>query len=429
MTTVRNLLDHANDRASFDNEEGDLLRVEYNNRRIPQEPTLAICDCAGVPVSVGLYAEDRHAFKSAGYTITDDKFSPRNPTVRLEFIDSDLRIRQIQHADMQSWKAIRRANEPRAEVVSVSSAAPVDEPDSKVVDGLFPGRDRLSRSHDEQPPNGTNLYMKKARIMGMLETIPKNGYNEFQRYYYTTAGDMYDAVRKAMAAQSLALQVRYVTHRMVDQTFIDNYGKSKSQTMTYIDLEFVLCCGDTGATETTPWIAQTTTTHDKSIAGAITNAEKAFLQSTFIISTGEQQEDTDSNDQSDTVSRTDKPAAPKRQASKSAAPPVAPAQIDEPMFTETMLAHKVKYISAGNSSYVLFDSHQPSRLYGRDKLRELGEIWAVFADGLKAGGVNQEAIPLPAPVYVTAESKTNQSTKATYWQVTSVKVAEGEATS
>jgi hypothetical protein len=89
------------------------------------------------------------------------------------------------------------------------------------------------------------------------------------------------------------------------------------------------------------------------------------------------------------------------------------------LFMEVMRAHKVKYIQNG-SKYVLFDTEQPSRLYGRDLLRNLGVEWAAFADGLVPDKQDQEPIALPAPLIVTAESKSN------YWLVTKLEIAGGE---
>lgn len=64
--------------------------------------------------------------------------------------------------------------------------------------------------------------------------------------------------------------------------------------MTLVDLDFILCCGDTGATEAIHWTGSTQNPGDKAISAAVTVAEKYFLKATFIISTGDVADDPDS---------------------------------------------------------------------------------------------------------------------------------------
>lgn len=82
-------------------------------------------------------------------------------------------------------------------------------------------------------------------------------------------------------------------------------------------------------------------------------------------------------------------------------------------------ATRVKYIEAGTSKYVIFNTPQQPRLYGRDKLRELGTDYQQFADKLEPG--KDEPDTLPWPVLVKAEPKGNGT--STYWIVTDLKVS------
>lgn len=175
--SVRPLLDHPTDRASWNNEEGDLTRVEFNRRNSP-DPTMAVFDCDGVPVSIPLYPEDRRAFERGGYTISSEgKFSPRNPTVRLEFIRDDLRIRQIQHADMVSWLDIRRAGEARAEVVHVSAEANSTE---KVIHFEQPAP--VVEKTKEQPCKQTGLDHDDVKLLTDFFEAEEHNFNRGWAY-------------------------------------------------------------------------------------------------------------------------------------------------------------------------------------------------------------------------------------------------------
>ena len=305
----------------FRNEQIDLTTF-FCRRANYMFPTHAGFDLYGEPGNVEVFTEDLNAMEKAGYSIKSSSGAIDPPISVILREDKD-RIAYV--VGPNGTFHVRRAGEPRAEVVNVAADNIEERSDSRTVYPPFASQSVPAKAHGDEPPSGGNghasLYAKMARVMGMLNTVAKNGYNEFQKYKYVTSGDMYDAVRKAMAKESLALMVRYIDHRQEEQTFTDNYGKTKNQTMTYVNLEFVLACGETGAIVTIPWLGSTSTTHDKSIAGAITNAEKAFLQSTFIVSTGDLSEDPDSNNQEDTQRRAQPESQQKRQRQQAQQPP------------------------------------------------------------------------------------------------------------
>lgn len=145
-----------------------------------------------------------------------------------------------------------------------------------------------------QPPSKARLYAKMAMVMANLKAIPKRGKNKDQGYDYVTDGDLYDAVRTEMAKVNLALLVRMKDIRKEVETKTYKDGGTKDTTTTLVDLDFTLCCGDTGATETIRWTGSTNNPGDKAISAAVTIAEKYFLKATFIISTGDLADDPDS---------------------------------------------------------------------------------------------------------------------------------------
>lgn len=104
------------------------------------------------------------------------------------------------------------------------------------------------------------------------------------------------------------------------------------------------------------------------------------------------------------------------------------AEADEILTTSTFVSHKIKYINAPNSAYVLFagesQGDDPARLYGRDLLRDLGEPFTTFANNLTPGPATQEPIALPESLSVTAIEKVSEG-GVTYYIVT--KLARVEA--
>ncbi|QPC82473.1 hypothetical protein G4Y79_22760 [Phototrophicus methaneseepsis] len=60
-----------------------------------------------------------------------------------------------------------------------------------------------------------------------------------------------------------------------------------------VKLEFTFACGDTGQTMTLPWRGESIDTNDKRISKAATTGEKYFLLKSFILSTGDVQDDAD----------------------------------------------------------------------------------------------------------------------------------------
>lgn len=104
-----------------------------------------------------------------------------------------------------------------------------------------------------------------------------------------------------------------------------------------------------------------------------------------------------------------------------------PEEEGEILAQSMFVSHKIKYIAAPPTAYVLFAGEtlgdDPARLYGRDMLREQGEPFLTFADNLKAGPATQEPVELPDPLKVTAVEKVTEG-GVTYYIVTKLERAE-----
>ncbi|QPC83761.1 ERF family protein [Phototrophicus methaneseepsis] len=134
-----------------------------------------------------------------------------------------------------------------------------------------------------------SLFTKMASIMGELKRLPKNGYNSYHRYEYATDADVLDTIRQKMAEYNIAFFASMVDHNYEEIT--TNDGKTAYHII--VKLEFTFACGDTGQTMTLSWRGESIDTNDKGTSKAATTGEKYFLLKTFMLSTGDVQDDAD----------------------------------------------------------------------------------------------------------------------------------------
>ena len=124
------------------------------------------------------------------------------------------------------------------------------------------------------------LFAKLARVMTKLGRLPKEGRNTHFNYDFVTDGTIADAVRPALAEEGVAFFASMVNVERIDKVIRTHF------IFTFAD-------GETGATYSCPWIGEAIDTQDKGPAKAATSALKYFLLKTFILSTGDPTDDTD----------------------------------------------------------------------------------------------------------------------------------------
>lgn len=134
-----------------------------------------------------------------------------------------------------------------------------------------------------QNPNAA-LFAKLARVMGRLQRVPKNARHPHHGYMYASADDVFDAVRAALAAENLAILPTFIKF---EQKPLEN----SKQVRTWATFDFTFACGDTGATWTCRWEAEADDTQDKGLNKVATAAMKYFLLKTFVLSTGDSDEE------------------------------------------------------------------------------------------------------------------------------------------
>lgn len=133
------------------------------------------------------------------------------------------------------------------------------------------------------------LYKKMAAVMNDLNRIPKNGRNKEQNYDYATSEDIKQAIRAAMAKNNLAL-----LFELAEFTIEEVVSRSGTKGKKIIGkLDFTLACGDTGETVNRSIWAEAIDWQDKAFNKLYTTGEKYFLITTFLVSTGDE-DDADS---------------------------------------------------------------------------------------------------------------------------------------
>ena len=246
--------------------------VEFECRKVGGlQPTHAVFldDVPGGKVVIPVFGEDLSAMKRAGYTVAHSAGDIEPPIPAYIHSDRD-RLAAIVANDGETFD-IRRRGAARED-----DASPAFAP--------FPA----PRQAEPEPMNGAGahgmapLYTKIAKVMGSIGHIEKRGRNLSQGWTYVTDEDLYAAVRREMAAVKLAM----LPPR--------NNGLRTEKDGVYIDLIFTLACADSGLTLSTPWIGKLSNSTPQAIAATITNNIKYFLKSTFLISTGDPNDDTDS---------------------------------------------------------------------------------------------------------------------------------------
>ena len=152
-----------------------------------------------------------------------------------------------------------------------------------------------------EPKDLASLYKKMATVMASLQRIPKRGYNAFHKYEYVTDSDVMDAVRSGMGTAGVGF-------------FSNLVDMEQEGSRSLVTVEATFADGDTGATMTVTWVGEALDKGDKGINKALTGAVKYGLLKTFLVSTGEDDPDSDGDPKAKTAAKAksnggDKPKA------------------------------------------------------------------------------------------------------------------------
>jgi hypothetical protein len=128
------------------------------------------------------------------------------------------------------------------------------------------------------------LFQKIASVMGKVERVPKNGYNNFHKYQYVTESDLIESVRVFMSEEGLIVFNNVKSYEINGE-------------VATVTIEFTLACTETGETITSVMVGQGQDKGDKAFYKAYAGATKYFLMKTFLIPTGDDPEADHSTDE------------------------------------------------------------------------------------------------------------------------------------
>lgn len=135
------------------------------------------------------------------------------------------------------------------------------------------------------PPVQTlNLIQKLAAVMAAVESVPKNGRNDFHRYDYATEADIGRAVRKTMA--SLGVMLIPSADRL-EWREIETKGGGKERIAT-LHVNYTVTDGIEERHFTV--VGEGQDRGDKAVYKAMTGAGKYALMKLFLIPTGDDPE-------------------------------------------------------------------------------------------------------------------------------------------
>lgn len=136
------------------------------------------------------------------------------------------------------------------------------------------------------------LVKKLAEIMGNIGAVEKTGFNNFNKYKYTTEADVQAITSKKMAKANLMLIPYEVEHEVKEVTT----RKGNIEHLYTGTWDFSVIDGDTGEELAVRVSGQGQDSGDKAAFKALTGAHKYALMKLFQISTGDDPErDEDNN--------------------------------------------------------------------------------------------------------------------------------------
>jgi hypothetical protein len=135
---------------------------------------------------------------------------------------------------------------------------------------------------DPETSGTDKLAMKVAKVMSAIDSVPKNGRNDYHNYDYSTDDDVMQSVRPVMAEHNL-IALPSVVDRST-QRVSTGEEESDYQLHTQVTLEITLVDGDSGQTKTMRWQGEAQDGQDKGLYKALTSAMKYWALKTFLLS-------------------------------------------------------------------------------------------------------------------------------------------------
>lgn len=132
------------------------------------------------------------------------------------------------------------------------------------------------------PESLAGLFSKMAQVMAELAPVEKNGVNSYFNYKYIQQDEIYTILRAAMSTHGLAFLSSLVGVDYLTRT-VGEGDRAKNKPLALAKFVFTIMDSDTGASISSPWLAEGIDTEDKALSKASAQATKYFLLRTFLI--------------------------------------------------------------------------------------------------------------------------------------------------
>lgn len=148
--------------------------------------------------------------------------------------------------------------------------------------------DELDQTPDTEPTvvAKKGLYPKLLEAIREVESVSKDGRNDFHKYDYTTAEAILRAVRKPLLERGLILLPSLGT--MSERSI--RTAKGGESTITTAHVKFTFIDAETGEAHDSEWAGSGDDPSDKGIYKAYTGAIKTFLREAFMLPMGDDPE-------------------------------------------------------------------------------------------------------------------------------------------
>lgn len=133
-----------------------------------------------------------------------------------------------------------------------------------------------------------NLAAKLVKVLASVESVGKTGWNDHQKYSYTTEEDVLAAVKKALIENKIFITQ---SSKITDVKELTN-DKGKKSFITCVETINTFIDAESGESLSVNSVGQGHDSMDKGVFKALTGANKYFLMKNLMISTGDDPEAT-----------------------------------------------------------------------------------------------------------------------------------------
>lgn len=138
------------------------------------------------------------------------------------------------------------------------------------------------------------IYKKLRAIMTDVDYIQKDKTNDFHRYKYASEQAIKEALHKALVEHKVIFTLQAQNPRIVSWQAVNQKGQSVELNATNVDCTYTFTDIDDGSQVSGAFVGSGSGRDDKGVYAAITGAIKYILTSTFLIPTGDDPENDDS---------------------------------------------------------------------------------------------------------------------------------------